>query len=214
MFRLALTAFAAAALVGSAVATPIRARDFTGPPGLSQFQLTTIPNGDNDTYSGWWPVAFHTGASENAAVLSPNRSDTLTWRTYLPLYLHIRTHGIRCAPAGFNSTSGDVYWLTPTGPNGEEIPWSLGLADAAPYESDAPAGYKLVTVNAGWSNAGFSFDGDVLPNPAGYGTLAACYVNGTAPYWSLGPQVQLLWRPEDVPVGACADVLLKAVSVE
>ena len=69
-------------------------------------------------------------------------------------------------------------------------------------------------MNAGWSNAGFSFDGDELPNPAGYGTLAACYVNGTAPYWSLGPQVQLLWRPEDVPVGACADVLLKAVSVE
>ena len=83
MFTLPLTAFATA-IIGSAVATPLRARDFTGPPGLTQFQLTTIPNGDNDTYSGWWPVAFHTGAGENAAVLSPNQSDTLTWRTYLP----------------------------------------------------------------------------------------------------------------------------------
>lgn len=156
------------------------------------------------------------GGERSRAQPEPERHSHLAYVPPLSnLYLHnVRTHRVQFVPAEFNSTSGDVYWLTPTGPNGEEIPWSLGLADAAPYESDAPAGYKLVTVNAGWGNAGFSFDGDVLPNPAGYGTLAACYVNGTAPYWSLGPQVQLLWRPEDVPVGACADVLLKAVPVE
>ncbi|TFY51047.1 hypothetical protein EVJ58_g10765, partial [Rhodofomes roseus] len=167
MISLALTTLAAA-LFASVAANPIKARDFSGPSGLTQFQLNTVPNGDNDTYSGWWPVAFHTGAGENAAVLTSNQSETLTWQ--------------------FNSTTGDVYWLTSNGPNGGDIPWSIGFVEGAPYESDAPAGYKLVTINAGWSNAGFSFDGDVLPNPPGYGTLAACYVNGTAPYWSVGPQ--------------------------
>jgi len=193
MISLALTAIAAT-LFTSVAATPIKARDFVGPSGLTQFQLTTVPNGDNDTYSGWWPVAFHTGAGENSVVLSPNQSDTLTWQ--------------------FNSTTGDVYWLSPTGPNGEDVPWSLGFVESAPYESNAPPGYELVTNNAGVQNAGFSFDGDVLPNPPGYGTMAACYVNGTSPYWSVGPQVQLLWRPDDVPVGNCADVLLKAVPVQ
>ncbi|KAI0731966.1 hypothetical protein C8Q72DRAFT_793532 [Fomitopsis betulina] len=189
MITLALTALAVT-LVTSAVATPIGARDFAGPPGLAEFQLTTIPNGDNDTYSGWFVHAFHTGAGTNAAVLLPRQSGSPTWQ--------------------FDSTTGDVYDLTELG---AEYPWSLGLANETPYESDAPAGYKLVTIDVGLSNTGFSFDGDVLPNPAGYGTMAACYVNGTSPYWSQGPQVQLLWRAEDVAKGACADVLLKAVPV-
>lgn len=83
MNKLALTALAAlaATLVSSAVATPIdsEATDFVGPPGLKEFQLTTIPNGDNDTYSGWWLVPFHTGAGLNAAVLKPTRDLDPTW---------------------------------------------------------------------------------------------------------------------------------------
>lgn len=112
----------------------------------------------------------------------------------------------------FDSTNGDVYRLTEVGR------WSLGFKDVEPYESDAPPGYKLVTIDAAHasnaSTGGFSFHGDVLPNPAGYGTMAACYVNETWPYPSVGPQVQLLWRADDVEVGPCADVLLKAVPVE
>lgn len=208
MITLALTALAVT-LVTSAVATPIGARDFAGPPGLAEFQLTTIPNGDNDTYSGWFVHAFHTGAGTNAAVLLPRQSGSPTWRAYSP---QICTHSILTHRMllEFDSTTGDVYDLTELG---AEYPWSLGLANETPYESDAPAGYKLVTIDVGLSNTGFSFDGDVLPNPAGYGTMAACYVNGTSPYWSQGPQVQLLWRAEDVAKGACADVLLKAVPV-
>ncbi|KZT73858.1 hypothetical protein DAEQUDRAFT_357494 [Daedalea quercina L-15889] len=86
MVSLALTGLAAA-LVASVTANPLTARDFSGPSGLSQFQLTTVPNGGNSPYSGWWPVAFHTGAGTNAAVLSSNQSETLTWRTSESLFL-------------------------------------------------------------------------------------------------------------------------------
>lgn len=112
----------------------------------------------------------------------------------------------------FNATSGDVYFTTGSGAG--TVPWSLGFADSEPYMSNAPSGYKIVTIDVGFANAGFSFEGDVLPNPAGRGTMAACYVNATAPYFSGGPQVQLLWRPDDVPAGDCADILFQAVAAE
>ena len=75
-----------ATLFWIAFASPINTRDFIPPSGLAQFQLTTVPNGDNETYSGRFPTSIHTGAGESIAILTPNQNETTTWRKFRRLH--------------------------------------------------------------------------------------------------------------------------------
>ena len=59
-------------------------------------------------------------------------------------------------------------------------------------------------------------DDDMVMYTAGkvpFETFAMCHVDGIAPYESLGPQYQLLWRNRTTAASyeKCADVELKAV---
>lgn len=81
--------------------------------------------------------------------------------------------------------------------------------------SDAPDSYNLVDIDFGLYSQGFSIDENNIvqySGPLDFKTFALCNVNGTAPYLSLGPDTQLLWKNSSSVAEApkCADVQLKA----
>jgi len=193
VFALGLASIASAAPAVSIRDTASVNNKYTAPNGQSSFQLEALAANGNLSYSGLFLTGFHTGAGESVPVATQNQTDAIA--------MH------------FNSTSGDVYYLGGSPP----APYSLAFLDAAPYMSDAPAGYKLVTQNVGEPHSGLSFrprHRNVIDVPLEYNTFALCNVNGTAPYFGVGAETQLFWRGHGVAVersGKCADVLLKAV---
>jgi hypothetical protein len=94
-----------------------------------------------------------------------------------------------------------------------------------PFKSDAPSGYEIVTLGVtGVAATGFYFDNSTLAwsgsnsstAPKSFdGCFAVCRVNGTAPYFSLGPQYQLLWKESNASTTSskCADVKLVGANI-
>lgn len=95
----------------------------------------------------------------------------------------------------------------------------------APFKSDAPSGYEIVTLGVtGVATTGFYFDNSTLAwsgsnsstAPKSFdGCFAVCLVNGTAPYFSLGRQYQLLWKENNASTTSskCADVKLVGTNI-
>jgi hypothetical protein len=92
----------------------------------------------------------------------------------------------------------------------------------APYEGTAPAadvppkGYNYVGLDIGTNTPGFALVKNTLVRAnATFRGFAACYVDGVSPYFSVGPEVQLLWRNASAgaPSKRCAEVELRAVAV-
>lgn len=102
--------------------------------------------------------------------------------------------------------------------------YNLSLSNAAPYFSNAPAGYDYISLGVtGVPTTGFYFNDSTLAwsglnstAPESFdGCFALCHVNGTAPYVSLGPQYQLLWKTNNASSTSsiCADVKLIGTNI-
>lgn len=197
---LALTTFTA--LLATALAAPapqassattVDAVSPNAPIGNGKFALLTQTEFGSGPlgYAGQWLTSFHTGAGEGVAVTTFNQSDALLFK--------------------YHPSSQDIYYEG----GSPAVPYSLGFSNnTRPYMSDAPAGRYLVTFNAGFANAGVQFSQYDNVGTATYPHeyLEVCYVNGTAPYFTLGPQYQLFWREAGAEASEkCLGVGLKAV---
>lgn len=89
--------------------------------------------------------------------------------------------------------------------------------------SSAPSGYDYISLSYSGSTSGFSFaasnasTAELEFSASGNATealnfqgFALCHVNGTAPYFTVGPQYQLLWKTgtANSSYTDCADVEL------
>ena len=117
------------------------------------------------------------------------------------------------APFFINSTYLNYDVETASGP----IPYTMGLDTSTPYNSTAPDDYDFVELSVSQHTPGFSIEKDTLTyaGTLPYKTFVVCHVNGIAPYQSVGPENELLWRPKKTKAceGGCADVILKAVYI-
>ena len=170
------------------------APNFPKPAGT--FKITPSVISGNTALGGRYLQYFHTGAGEATLVATTNKTASLDF--YIDDAHHLSS------------------WTSETLP-----PSQVNFLDQAPYRSDVPEGYELITFNLGTSGAGgFGTTHDAgTPNfyvgydksfSSDFDWFYLCEVNGTAPYFSLGSQVQLFWRK----VGAqdcdkCAEVGLK-----
>lgn len=192
MFSLTSTVLTAAlALTASAAPASKRAATYTAPYGFGSFELETV--GSTSIFDGMFTTGFHTGAGAATTTLTNNQ-----------------TQG---AHNFYNATTGDIIFYSGTP---STIPNSLSFLNAGPYMSNAPAGYNLVVQNAGIANSGLSFNpsNNRLILPQNVAVLSACLVNGVAPYFSIGPEVQLFWRNATTARSTsanCSDVSLKAI---
>lgn len=99
--------------------------------------------------------------------------------------------------------------------------------------SSAPSGYDYISLSYSGSTPGFSFAASNISTAVvefspvtnstaseevpDFTTFALCHVNGTAPYFTVGPQYQLLWKTGAAKAGNytdCADVELVAHNIE
>lgn len=138
--------------------------------------------------------SFHVGAGESTIVTTQNASEASVWTLQ---------KGVLVENASY--------------------PFVVSFLDQAPYDSDAPAGYKYIAMNIGspdQGSEGWTFDEThtTVYYQADDFTLSVCNVNGTSPYESAGAQSQLLWRslssaadPRSPP--RCADVGLDALRI-
>lgn len=81
-----------------------------------------------------------------------------------------------------------------------------------------PVGYNYVGLDVGNHTDGFTIVPgvrDLVQSNKTFRGFAACYVDGIAPYWSVGPEIELLWRNASAraPSPRCADVELKVIPV-
>lgn len=104
--------------------------------------------------------------------------------------------------------------------------YNLTLLQQAPYRSNVSAGYDYISLSYAGSTPGFSLSAaDASSNATGptvqyaanssdiaFNGWALCHVNGTSPYFTLGPQYQLLWKTANATscYESCADVNLVA----
>ncbi|KAI5272887.1 hypothetical protein E4T47_03947 [Aureobasidium subglaciale] len=161
---------------------------------------TEVVNGTS-AFCGQYLTSFHVGAGQSTVVGSKNSSIAIGWDSILQQPL--ATGG---APAGFA--------------------YNISLLEQAPYRSDAPTGYDYVSLGAsGAATTGFYFNNNntlawsasnssVAPESFD-GNFALCHVNGTSPYFTLGPQYQLLWKTNNASTVSpnCADVKLVAANI-
>lgn len=160
---------------------------FPPPPANSTFHIRPHVTAGNPTLTDYYLTSFHTGAG--TATLVATRNATLA----LPFYITANRL------SSYSSSS-----LPPS---------QVALPAVYPYLSDAPQDFNVVTFNfTQEGEPGFRVvDGYVEYRgaTAGFAGWALCAVNGTAPYLSAGPQVQLLWKTSGAVDGEkCADVAL------
>ncbi|CAD0109888.1 unnamed protein product [Aureobasidium uvarum] len=196
---------AAAIVLPLVAALPLSQRDEAAVFDSSKpFTLhTEVPPGgagpfNPHPFNSQYLTAFHVGAGQSTIVATKNDSVVIGWT--LSDSILQQPIALNGAPAGFA--------------------YNLSLVEQGPFRSDAPSGYDYVSLGAtGEATTGFHFKGRKLvwsgsnstTAPESFdGRFALCRVNGTAPYFSLGPQFQLLWRTDDVPSNSsrCADVHL------
>lgn len=105
--------------------------------------------------------------------------------------------------------------------------YNLTLLNQAPYRSSAPSGYDYISLSYSGSTPGFEIGFDSTNSSAivhytaaanstlDFAGFALCYVNGTAPYFTVGPEYQLLWKKANTTscYETCADVDLLAVNL-
>ncbi|KAL1310620.1 hypothetical protein AAFC00_000892 [Neodothiora populina] len=162
---------------------------------------TEVVKGPED-FNNFFLTAFHVGASRQTVVGTRNASRSIGWVI---------------------SNTSDLQQ-----PIGNLPPFNLTLLDQAPTMSSAPDGYDYIDLSYRGSTPGFSF----LPSnkstavleyntpsnkTSDFVTFALCHVNGTAPYFTVGPQYQLLWRSvvaAETDYESCADVELVAHNIE
>lgn len=193
---LAITALAT--LLATALAAPTpqssRSTDATSPNapvGKGKFALLTESEFGTGAlgYAGQWVTSFHTGAGTADAITTFNQTDAALFN--------------------YHAATQDIYFES------NKVPYSIGFSNDTAYMSNAPAGYYLVTINAGFANAGFEFSqyDNVGSASFPHEYLEVCAVNGTAPYFSLGPQYQMFWREAGTQANTeqCVGVQLKAV---
>lgn len=104
------------------------------------------------------------------------------------------------------------------------FPYNLSLPEEAPVRSNAPSGYDYIDLSYSDSTPGFAFAPTNTSttsiiyngNSTDFTGFALCYVNGTAPYFTVGPQYQLLWKSTATTSSytSCADVDLIAHNIE
>ncbi|KAI4715661.1 hypothetical protein E4T48_08150 [Aureobasidium sp. EXF-10727] len=160
----------------------------------------TVMNNASSAFSDLYLTAFHVGAAQNTVIASDNSSHAVGWNSRLQQPIQITG-----APPGF------AYNLT--------------LVNMAPYGSNSPSGYEYIALGAtAEATTGFYFEGSTLAwsgsnstNAPEYfdGCFALCHVNGTAPYFTLGPQYQLLWKNSSASSTSsnCADVKLVGTNI-
>lgn len=101
--------------------------------------------------------------------------------------------------------------------SGPDIVYAFGLPHVQAYMSNAPSSYNVVEVSVIDQTSGFTINNGYIEHPnSDFTTFAICYVNGTAPYVSLGPQYQLFFKNGSsvADAGNCADVKLKTVDLK
>jgi hypothetical protein len=88
-------------------------------------------------------------------------------------------------------------------------------AGTVPAKDVPPTGYNFVGLDVGTHTPGFALVDRALVQPSTtFRGFAACAVEGVEPYFSVGPQVQLLWRnaTAGAPGARCAEIELRAVA--
>ena len=167
-------------------------------------QPSILTADDPSSFSDLYLTSFHVGAGESTLVTTSDVSEAITFfidpsTTYL---------------------EGNLSTSLP--------PAALQLSTSAPYMSSAPSGYDYIAFNYGTTDAtpgfGITHDAGTTNFYAGYSQVgnedfaawALCHVNGTSPYWSVGPQTQFLWKTKEASMdyAVCADVALRIIEVD
>ncbi|KAK6008389.1 hypothetical protein QM012_000292 [Aureobasidium pullulans] len=195
---------AAAIVLPLVAALPLTQRDEAAVFDSSKpFTLHTEVVNATSAFNDQYLAPFHVGAALSTVVGSKNSSNAITWTL---------SDSILKQPVAISGA-------------GPGFAYNLSLLDNAPYRSDAPSGYDYISLGVLYgATTGFYFNNSTLAwsgsnsttAPESFdGCFALCHVNGTEPYFSLGPQYQLLWKTNNASSTSsnCADVKLIAANI-
>ncbi|KAG9986313.1 hypothetical protein KCU78_g20577, partial [Aureobasidium melanogenum] len=161
---------------------------------------TEVVNGTS-AFNNLTLTSFHTGAAQSTVIGTKNSSMAIGW---------VLSNSVLQQPISINGAPGYAF--------------NLSLFEQAPVYSDAPSGYDYISLGVdGVPTTGFYFQDSTLAwsgsnstAPDSFdGCFALCHVNGTAPYFSLGREYQLLWKTNNASSTSsiCADVKLIGTNI-
>lgn len=187
-----------------AAALPLSQPADTSFDSSKPFTLQTQVLHGNSSFGGQYLTGFHVGAGQSTIVGTTNSSRAIGW---------LLNDGILQEPLSLGGNA--------TGPS-----YNVTLVEQAPFRSNAPPGYDYIDLSlSGKTTSGFYFANHTLTYASSANSTAApesfdgcfalCHVNGTAPYFTLGSQYQLLWKTNNATTSyaTCADVKLVAANV-
>lgn len=213
---------AAAIVLPLVAALPLNQRAETAFNTSQPFTLHTEVVKGNSTFGGKFLTSFHVGAGQSTVVATSNSSYASAFSEFDKSLISIKIMPLTHPPV-----LSDSVLKQPVSIGGVSDPnfgFNITLVEQAPFRSNAPANYDYIDLSAsGKSTTGFHFNGATLAwsnanstTPSNFdGCFALCYVNGTSPYFSLGPQYQLLWKASSATssYAHCADVALVATKL-
>ncbi|CAD0099519.1 unnamed protein product [Aureobasidium mustum] len=167
------------------------------------FTLHTEVVNATSAFNDLYLTSFHTGAGQSTVIGSKNSSIAIGWDL---------SNSILSQPISISGEPGFNY------------AYNLSLVDQAPFRSNAPSGYDYISLGvSGVPTTGFYFNNSTLAwsgsnstAPDSFdGCFAICHVNGTAPYFTLGREYQLLWKTNNASSTSsiCADVKLIGANI-